>query len=133
MQKEINNIIRSKVAQYAKSKGLKVAYPNCNFDSKSETYLELHIMPATTLSMDVAGGMRTYKGVCQININTQAGAGVSQVLEIANELIKLFDLNNTLSDDNIKVHVVSVPNVLPSITQNFTFTQPISFNYRADI
>ncbi|SET28198.1 phage tail terminator-like protein [Thorsellia anophelis] len=132
MQKEINNLIRSKLAHYADTKGLQIAYPNLSFDSKSETHLELHIMPATTTSIDVAGGMRTYKGVCQININTQAGTGESKVLEIANELIQLFDFNSTLEKNGTKVHVISVPYTLPPITQNFIFTQSISFNYRAD-
>lgn len=133
MQKEINNLIRSSVAQYAESKGLKVAYPNCNFDSESETYLELHVVPATTTSIDVAVGMRTYKGFCQININAQAGTGHAEVLNIATDLVQMFDLNNTLQNENFKIHIVSVPSLLQAITQNFTFTQPISFNYRADI
>jgi hypothetical protein len=126
-------LFESRLAGWAKTKGLRVAYQNVNFQPNSgETYLTATLLPALTDSLTLSGDHREYTGIFQVSVVTPAGKGAGAGEALADELSALYPLNDRLSKGAFVVQIITPVAVARAIPQDTTFTVPASFTYRAD-
>lgn len=82
------------IAAYAASHtpALLVARENVAFvkPTNGATFLEVWIKPANTVTPNVSGDRRRFRGNCYINIWTKEGSGAGAAETIAEELYQLF-------------------------------------------
>ncbi|VEJ54630.1 phage tail terminator-like protein [Pragia fontium] len=128
----ITELLESRLATVATGLGLKVSYENVQFEPFDDIYLESHVIPAKTNSIDLAGDSRVYVGVYQVNVVVKAGSGKSKAGKIANDIINAFPLNLELSRGDFTVYINSVPSAFPAVQGNATYSIPVSMNYRSD-
>ena len=89
-QRTLRKEIEDKVAAWAGTKNIKVAYENVTFVKPDTTFVELYIIPATTVNPTVAAKRATYYGMIQFNIYCKSGEGTKKSEDLAQELIDLF-------------------------------------------
>ena len=89
-QRTLRKEIEDKVASWAISKNIKIAYENVPFTKPDSTFVELYIIPATTVNPTVDAKRATQYGVIQFNIYCKAGEGTKKSEDLAQELIQLF-------------------------------------------
>lgn len=123
----INAAIRAHIAQFAKSENIKVAWPNCEFDDINESYLQLHIMPATTKNLSLSLDMPVFSGVIQINVVGKAGTGDTAVMNIANRLVNYLSNGLSITDS---LFLSGEPGLFPAISDQVNYILPVSVPYR---
>lgn len=89
-QRTLRKEIEDKVALWAISKNIKIAYENVPFTKPDSTFVELYIIPATTVNPTVDAKRATQYGLIQFNIYCKAGEGTKKSEDLAQELIQLF-------------------------------------------
>jgi len=91
-QRTLRKEIEDKVAAWAASKSpaIPVAYENVTFVKPSTTFIELYIIPATTVNPTVNAKRSTNYGMIQFNIYCKSGEGTKKSEDLAQELINLF-------------------------------------------
>lgn len=82
--------IEDKVAAWATTKNIPIAYENITFTKPTTTWIELYIIPATTVNPTVNAKRATLYGMIQFNIYTKSGEGSKKSEDLAQELIDLF-------------------------------------------
>ncbi|PHM42343.1 phage tail terminator-like protein [Xenorhabdus szentirmaii] len=128
-QSAINNAIRRLVANIAKRESLKVAWPNMPFDDINETYLQLHIMPATPQNIGLSLDMPVFRGVIQMNVVGKSGSGDAVLMQIADRVTGYLQNGLSLADD---LYLNDEPALFPSIQDGTNYTLPIRTSYRCD-
>lgn len=130
------SILESRLATWAagRSTPLRVAYQNVAFTpTQGETYLRSYLLPAKTTAEDLAGALRTYRGVYQVSIVRPIGGGSGPALSIAAELNSLFPVNGRYTSGAVTVQVITPPSAVPGAQDENTYVVPVSFEYRADV
>ena len=89
-QRTLRKEIEDKVAAWAATKSIPIAYENVTFVKPSTTFIELYIIPATTVNPTVAAKRATLYGMIQFNIYCKSGEGSKKSEDLAQELIDLF-------------------------------------------
>ncbi len=89
-QRTLRKEIEDKVAAWAATKSIPIAYENVTFVKPSTTFVELYIIPATTVNHTVAAKRATQYGIIQFNIYCKSGEGTKKSEDLAQELIDLF-------------------------------------------
>jgi len=89
-QRTIRTELETKINTWALSKNIPVSWENVSFEKPDNTFIEVFIIPATTLNPNVTANRNTNYGMLQINIHTKSGAGTKQSELLAQELIELF-------------------------------------------
>ncbi|ASN68685.1 hypothetical protein 3S11_7 [uncultured Caudovirales phage] len=129
----IRSLMETRLAAWAKTKNLRVAYQNQNFTpATGETYLTTATLPALTDSLTLAGDHREYTGIFQVSVVTPAGKGAGAGEALADELAALYPLNDRLSKGAFIVQIITPMAVARSIQGDTDFTIPVSLTYRAD-
>ena len=117
----------------ARVPALRVAHENVPFTpAGGETYLRASILPARTVSDDLEGDHRGYRGVFQISIVCPINVGAGAAGNIADEIAALFPVNLRLTREGMTVQVITPASVAPALPHESDFTVPVSFEYRAD-
>ena len=78
------------MAALASANNIPVAYENVTFVKPSTTFIELYIIPATTVNPTVAAKRATLYGMIQFNIYCKSGEGSKKSEDLAQEIIDLF-------------------------------------------
>lgn len=91
--KAIRAALESRLATWAATKSLQVAYQNVPFNPPAGTYLRAFILPAQTHSDDLAGAHRAQRGIWQINVVAQIGTGPGAAETLAENIATLFPVN----------------------------------------
>lgn len=133
---EIKKIFETLLAEYAKNKGIRVAYHNVKFTpSANETYLRSHILPALTTSYTLAGDHTQYRGIYQITIVTPLNGGTKIAGDIAGELMNIFKMNRIYykKDSNEYVQQIKPFHTTQGFVEDAKFSYPMSFEYRCDV
>ncbi|WP_426287546.1 phage tail terminator-like protein [Luteibacter sp. E-22] len=133
--KLVRRAIETRLAAWAAARtpALRIAFEDVPFTpANGETYLEVFMLPAATGSDDLAGVHRVYRGVYQINVVTPSGVGPGPAEAIADELTALFPLNLRMAVGGFTAQVVTPATVAKGEPDPPTYTQPVSFQYRAD-
>jgi len=116
-----------------RSTPLRVAFENVPFTpAGGETYLRVHILPARTVSADLEGDHRGYRGVCQVSIVCPINVGAGAAGNTADEIAALFPVNLRVTREGMTVQVITPASVAPALPTDSSFTVPVSFEYRAD-
>ena len=89
-QRTLRKEIEDKVAAWAATKSIPIAYENVTFVKPTTTFIELYIIPATTVNPTVAAKRATLYGMIQFNIYCKSGEGSKKSEDLAQELIDLF-------------------------------------------
>lgn len=131
-QKTIRSLIEQRLATWAASKSLPVAWQNFAFTPPSTTYLRAFLLPAETDSPDLQGAMRTFTGVYQVSIVLPEGQGSDAGETLAAEIDALFPLNLRLTSGAVTVQVIGPASPGPAIHDGARYLLPVSFRYRCD-
>lgn len=89
-QRTIRQEVETKVKAWASSKGIALALENVPFTKPDTTWIQLYIIPATTVNPTVNAKRATMFGFLQFNIYTKDGIGTKASEELAQEIIDLF-------------------------------------------
>ncbi|WP_339025770.1 phage tail terminator-like protein [Leclercia pneumoniae] len=139
----IAGLLESRVAVICSSLELPVAWPNLAFDPPDAPYLRVYVLPAQTVGQDLAGQLRTYQGILQLNIIAPAGSGVTLARGLAQSIADAFPEGLPLVDGDLTVYINGPPQVRTTIQDrptsapngssgSITYTTPVSMQYRAD-
>jgi hypothetical protein len=131
----IRKIYEARLKAWAATRvpALRIAYQGVKFVPQTdETYLAAFTLPASVDSQDLQGAHRLYLGIFQVSIVAPAGKGTGAAEAIADELAALFPLNLRLSRDGMTVMVYTPVEPGPGISEDATYTVPVSFRYRSD-
>lgn len=130
----IRGTLESRVAAFAaaQSPALRVAYENVAFTpANGETYLRANMVPAATLSADLAGAHRGYIGIFQVTVVRPKGQGAGPALALAAALDAYFPVNGRYGTNPV-VQIVRPASAAPAIVEDDTYNLPVSIWYRAD-
>lgn len=130
--KLIRTLYEQRLAAWAATKPLPVAWQNVPFTAPAGTYLEAFLLPADTDSLDVAGDHRVYTGVFQVSIVAPKGQGSEPAETLGEEIAALFPNNLLLSSGTFAVQSISPCSIGPAIQGGTHYTVPAWFRYRAD-
>lgn len=132
----VKSILESRLNTWASTRNppLRVAWQNVPFSpAQGETYLRAFLLPAETLSQDLAGSHRGYIGVFQVSIVCPISEGAGEAYTIAGELNTQFPMNGRYTSSGVTVQIVSPVSIGPALQDESIFTVPAFFNYRADV
>lgn len=131
----IRKIYEARLQAWAAARvpALRIAYQGVKFDPQTgETYLAAFTLPASVDSQDLQGAHRLYLGIFQVSIVAPTGKGAGAAEAIADELAALFPLNLRLKREAMTVMVYTPVEPGPGISEDATYTVPVSFRYRSD-
>jgi hypothetical protein len=112
---------------------LKVVVENEAYAPKDgETYLKAYTLPADTASNTLAGDHRLYTGVFQVSIVTPSGKYRGVAGALADQIAALFPLYERNTKGALTAVTMSPVDPGPGISEDATYTVPVSFLYRAD-
>lgn len=131
-QKLIRQLYEQRLATWAATKSLPVAWQNVPFTPPAGTYLRAFLLPADTDSIDLAGAHRGYAGVFQVNIVAPEGQGSGAADTLADELDELFPNNLPLNSGAFGVQTITPCSAGPAIQDGTRYAIPVWFRYRAD-
>lgn len=133
---KIRRMLESRLADWAGERcpEIPVAYQNGKFKPPANgPYLRVFLLRARTEAPDLAGQMRTRRGILQINIAGIDQTGPVEVESIFGELEELFPVNLRLTDaDGFEVQIIEPGSLGPAFPSEGRYTQPVSFTYRSD-
>ena len=117
----------------ARSPALQVAWENQPFTpTTGATYLRAYVLPAMTDAPDLAGALRTYRGVFQVSVCCPINTGPGVAAGIADELAALFVVNARLTSGGLTVQQITPWSIAPALPSDTNYIVPVSFQYRAD-
>ena len=139
----IAGLLESRVAVICSSLELPVAWPNLAFEPPDAPYLRVYVLPAQTVGQDLAGQLRTYQGILQLNIIVPADSGVTSARALAQSIADAFPEGLPLVHEDLTVYINGPPQVRQPIQDrptsapsgssgSISYTIPISMQYRAD-
>jgi hypothetical protein len=96
------------------------------------TYVRAFLLPADTVSADLAGAHRAFSGVFQVSIVSPLNAGPGAALTLADSLAAQFPLNGRYTSGAITVQITTPVSIAPAVQDEHTYTVPAYFQYRAD-
>lgn len=133
--KRIRGLYEGRLATWAagRSTPLQVAYQNRPFTPVTGTlYLKAILLPADTASDDLAGALRTYRGVFQVSVMAPINAGPGLAETIGDELVALFVMNARLTASGFTVQQITPATQAAALQDEKNYIVPVSFEYRAD-
>lgn len=132
-QARIRSAIESRLASWAAARvpALPVAWENVPFTPPAGAYLRAFLLPASTISRDMKGDHRGYRGVYQVSVVVPSGNGPGAGEAIAKEVADLFPVNLQMTASGLTVQVVSPVSIANAIPETDRRVVPTSFEYRA--
>ena len=131
-QQRIRAAFESRLATWAASKALPVVWQNVGAGNMTGDHLRAYLLPAQTLSMDIAGEHRGYRGVFQVSIFTKPGIGANRAESLARELDELFPVANRMLSAGVTVQIMTPMATRPAVSETDWFHLPVDCRYAAD-
>lgn len=130
----VRNLLATKLAEYATTKGIRVSYENYKlYPNVDETYLETCTLPAPTITRTLSGDHKEFLGVYQIKIIVGSGVATALSDQIVEELQTAFPVDSTYVDvSGFTVQVISPVSIAQGKVQDGKWVIPCSLEYRAD-
>ncbi|SDY31042.1 phage tail terminator-like protein [Pseudomonas sp. NFIX28] len=131
----IASIYEARLIAWAKAlpTPIKVVVENEAYEPGSgATYLRAFTLPGDTASNTLAGDHKLYTGVFQVSIVTPSGKYRGAAGAIADQITELFPLYERNTRGALTVVTMSPVDQGPGISDDTTYTVPVSFMYRAD-
>lgn len=127
----IRAAFESRLATWAASKALPVVWQNVGAGNMTGDHLRAFLLPAQTLSMDIAGEHRGYRGVFQVSIFTRPNIGANRAEVLAGELDELFPVALRMLSAGLTVQVMTPMASRPSIVETDWYSVPVDCRYEA--
>lgn len=127
----IRSAFESRLATWAASKGLPVVWQNVGAGSVTGDHLRAFLLPAQTLSSDLAGQHRGYRGIFQVSIFTRPNIGANRAESLARELDDLFPVALRMLSAGLTVQVMTPMASRPSIVETDWYSVPVDCRYEA--
>ena len=131
-QQRIRAAFESRLATWAASKALPVVWQNVGAGNMTGDHLRAYLLPAQTLSMDIAGEHRGYRGVFQVSIFTSPGIGANRAEVLARELDELFPVAERILSAGVTVQIMTPMATRPAVSETDWFHLPVDCRYAAD-
>jgi hypothetical protein len=131
-QARIRAAFESHLAEWADTEGLPVVWQNVGTELPTVDHLRAFLLPAETTSRDLAGAMRSYRGVFQVSIFTRAGGGAGRAEQLAAMLAELFTVSLSMPSGGLNVLVIGPVSPKPAITDSDWYSVPVSCRYAAE-
>ena len=131
-QQRIRSAFESRLATWAASKALPVVWQNVGAGNMTGDHLRAFLLPAQTLSMDIAGEHRGYRGVFQVSIFTKPGIGANRAESLARELDELFPVAKRMLSAGVTVQIMTPMATRPAVSETDWFHLPVDCRYAAD-
>lgn len=133
----IRKLFNSRVQDFADANDYAAAFENKRFDPKTDAkdgrYLQTFLLPANTVSIDLAGAHRGYRGVYQIDIVSKKSVGTGASETIQDLLAALFPVNLALTDTDGLIVKVMTPLTAPvGRLGDRGYVISTSFQYRSE-
>lgn len=133
----IRKLFNTRLLEFADDNDLVCAVDNQGFDvtrdARDGRYLDAFLLPANTVSTDLAGAHRGYRGVYQIDVCTRRRIGTGAADDICDLLAAKFAVNLRLIDTSGFVVQVRTPLNVPNGRQSANgWTVSASFSYSSD-
>jgi hypothetical protein len=128
----IRAAFESSLATWAASKVLPVVWQNVGAGNMTGDHLRAYLLPAQTLSMDIAGEHRGYRGVFQVSIFTKPGIGANRAESLARELDELFPVAKRMLSAGVTVQIMTPMATRPAVSETDWFHLPVDCRYAAD-
>lgn len=128
----IRAAFESRLATWAASKALPVVWQNVGAGNMTGDHLRAYLLPAQTLSMDIAGEHRGYRGVFQVSIFTKPGIGANRAESLARELDELFPVAKRMLSAGVTVQIMTPMATRPAVSETDWFHLPVDCRYAAD-
>ena len=131
-QARVRNAFESRLAAWAASKALPVVWQNVGAGNMTGDHLRAYLLPAQTLSMDLAGEHRGYRGVFQVSIFTRPNIGANRAESLARELDDLFPVALRMLSAGLTVQVMTPMASRPAIQETDWYSVPVDCRYGAE-
>lgn len=129
-QRTLRLEIEAKVKAWAavQTPVIPIAYENVAFTKPDNTFIELYIIPATTVNNTVSANRKTLKGFIQFNIYTKEGSGTKKSEELAQALIDLFPVVPKTGS----VSIEQTGSIMNSLYEAQWLVTPVRIRYRQE-
>ena len=103
---ECQMALNEKLDEYAKSKKIKIAYPNVNFKPDvARPWFKLFYLPTTSTDIGFGKNNERIKGIMQVDIFIPRGRGTWDGYKYAEELQNVFGINTAIHTENGVVRI----------------------------
>jgi len=129
-QRTIRLEVEAKVKAWAaaQSPAIPIAYENVAFTKPDTTFIELYLIPATTVNKTVSAARKTLTGLIQFNIYTKEGVGTKKSEELAQTLIDLFPVVPKTGS----VSIEQTGSIMNTLYEAQWLVTPVRFRYRQE-
>ncbi|MDR2213950.1 MAG: DUF4128 domain-containing protein [Pseudomonadales bacterium] len=131
-QQRIRSAFEDRLASWAAARLLPVVWQNAGAELPTTDHLRAYLLPAETTSRDLAGDMRSYRGVFQVSVFTEPGQGPNRAEQLARELDELFPVALLMPSGGLNVMVLSPMSAMPALQESDWFSIPCQCRYGAE-
>lgn len=133
-QSRIRAAFESRLAAWAQSRtpALPVVWANARTPIPAGDHLRAFLLPAETRAPDLAGAMRSYRGIFQVSVFTLAGVGPGRAEGIARELDDLFPVALRITSAGLIVQVLTPMASRPAVPETDWYSLPVDCRYAAE-
>lgn len=130
--KTIRSALEGRLATWAATQSLTVAYENVPFQQPATTYLRAWLLPATNASQDLAGLHTRYLGIFQVDVVGVENVGTGAIGTIVDNLIGQFPTNLSITKSGLVIRVISPPSETIGEPEPGRYVVKVSIPYRCD-
>ena len=130
----IRAAFESRLAQWAAARvpALQVVWGNTSAATPAVDHLRVYLKAAETVSRDLAGRHRSYRGVFQVTVFTKPGTGAGRAEAIVRELDDLFPVALRMLSAGLVVQVMTPMADRPAIQETDWYSVPVDCRYGAE-
>lgn len=128
----VRRAFESRLATFAATRNLPVAWENAKFDPPATAYLRAFMLPAPTLSSTLDRRHREYAGIFQVSVIVPLLGGVGPAQAIVDGVCAAFPVSEPMMQDGLPVWLREPMSQGPNITESDRLTVPVSTSYRLD-
>jgi len=125
----VRSEVEGKLAQYAATKGIPVAYENVSFTKPtSGNWIEIYFLSNNSVLPELSASRRREYGMIQINVYGKPGVGMGAITTQVNEVVALFPVVPKAGVTSIE----APPSVGRAMQDGEFIFVPITVQYRAE-
>lgn len=128
--KTIRKAFETRIATWAATIPIDVAYENVPYTPTNNAYVETFILPAQTSSRYLAQNDRSFIGIVQINIHIPHNIGPSNAHNYAESIATLYNLY--IIEDTLKIYTQPAYE-LPAQTTDTHYILPMRIPYQCEV
>lgn len=116
----------------ARSPALPLVLQNVAAAMPTVAHLRGFLLPANTVSQDLAGEHRGYRGVYQISIFGKPGIGPGWADGVVAALDDLFPASEVLTRAGLTIYIARPVSAAPALTEPDWYHVPVTIGYQAE-